>query len=272
MGEYTAGGRCGQEMRWILLLGIIALATVARAEDVTQDEDDFDLAEELDTGDLKEAFEGLFTFNDDDDDEHNMELGERESRAMDGESAVEQKAVVEPADQARYNKFIDTFFRRVNADARAEIDPLQVGLIKKKKKARKSDAKKGNKKDDSKKDGKRLNPKDNKKKPKAKKPKKNKNKNKNKQNKKKTGRHPKNLQLGVADEGEMNEEETAAVEPEGEAVHHVEARSADLEEEIEDEDEVEDEAPERQERSVGAEDDEEIADSDDPISRSGRPA
>merc|ERR1712180_537440 len=191
------------------------------------------MGEVIGSEELKDALGELFTFTAEDDEEHNEELGEnRESRAMDDESAVEQKAVVEPADQARYNKFIDTFFRRVNADARAEIDPLQVGLIKKKKKARKSDAKKGNKKDDGKKDGKRLNPKDNKKKPKGKKPKKNKNKNKNKQNKKKTGRHPKNINL--EDVGDDDGEEI--VEAEGEAVHHVEARSADIEEEIEDED------------------------------------
>merc|ERR1712180_276472 len=208
---------------------------------------------------LKDALGELFTFTAEDDEEDNEELGvDRESRAMDGDSAVEQKAVVEPADQARYNKFIDTFFRRVNADARAEIDPLQVGLIKKKKKARKSDAKKGNKKDDGKKDGKRLNPKDNKKKPKGKKPKKNKNKNKNKQNKKKTGRHPKNLAL--EDVGDSDGEEN--VEAEVEAVHHIEARSADLEDEIEDEDEDEEDALERQKRSLTAEDDEEADDSD----------
>merc|ERR1711872_24997 len=178
-----------------------------------EEEDEVDLVEFIGSEELKTALGDLFHFEDEED---NEELGERrESRAMDGESAVEQKAVVEPADQARYNKFIDTFFRRVNADARAEIDPLQVGLIKKKK-ARKSDAKKGNKKDDGKKDGKRL--KDNKKKPKGKKPKKNKNKNKKKQNKKKTGRHPKNLAL----EGENDGEEV--VEADGEAEHHVEVR------------------------------------------------
>merc|ERR1711872_1161394 len=113
-----------------------------------EEEDEVDLVEFIGSEELKTALGDLFHFEDEDD---NEELGVfRESRAMDGESAVEQKAVVEPADQARYNKFIDTFFRRVNADARAEIDPLQVGLIKKKKKARKSDAKKGNKKDDDK--------------------------------------------------------------------------------------------------------------------------
>merc|ERR1712180_238279 len=208
-----------------------------------------DQVETIDTQELEIALRELFTFTAEDDEEDNEESGvNRESRAMNDESAVEQKAVVEPADQARYNKFIDTFFRRVNADARAEIDPLQVGLIKKKKKARKSDAKKGNKKDDSKKDGKRLNPKDNKKKPKGKKPK----------NKKKTGRHPKNIALDDVVENDGEE----VVEAEVEAVHHIEARSADLEDEIEDEDEDEEDALERHERSLTAEDDEEADDSD----------
>merc|ERR1712212_1051968 len=80
----------------------------------------------------------LFEWDDKDDEEHNVELGvageDREARAMDGESAVEQKSVVEPEDQARYNKFMDTFFRRLNADARSSIDPMEVGIMPKKKK------------------------------------------------------------------------------------------------------------------------------------------
>merc|ERR1712168_1381792 len=70
----------------------------------------------------------LFEFTAEDDEKHDSELGiNREDRAM-SESDVEARAVVEPEDQARYNKFMETFYRRLNADARTTIDPLGVPL------------------------------------------------------------------------------------------------------------------------------------------------
>merc|ERR1712198_697054 len=94
----------------------------------------------------------LFEWTDEDNEEHDMEDGiYREQRAKTGEeeSALEMKAKIEPEDQARYNKFMDTFYRRVNADARSSFDPLETAVMSRKAKKAKKEGKKkagGNKK------------------------------------------------------------------------------------------------------------------------------
>merc|ERR1711909_237580 len=149
---------------------MLALAVVVGAETVLEEEVvEVDLLENEDARiDVGRMLEGLFTFDDVDDEEHDLEEGiNREERTMTEEtSEVESKAVVAPEDQARYNKFMDTFYRRLNADARSTIDPLDVPLIKRKNNRGKKDSGKKPNKTGGKKDDK-------------------KNKNKNKKNKKK---------------------------------------------------------------------------------------
>lgn len=167
----------------------------------------------------------LFEWDDEDDEEHDIEDGiYREQRAKTGEeeSALEMKAKIEPEDQARYNKFMDTFYRRVNADARSSFDPLETAVMSRKAKKAK---KEGKKKSD-------VNKKTPKKKPKSKK------------KSKKNSRQGKDLSL--EEEEDKTEAEVPIAEEE---VHHIVARAAEEVEEIED-DEDEDEALERQERSA----------------------
>merc|ERR1711872_513583 len=106
-----------------------------------------------------------------------------DARAMEEEA----KAVVEPEDQARYNKFMDTFYRRLNADARSTIDPIEIPLIAKN--SKKSNAKKD----------------DNKKKVTAE-------KDADKKESKKTARHPRNLHLEEVGDESPNEEVVVAEE------------------------------------------------------------
>merc|ERR1711970_440851 len=163
MGSVPRWRRCGREMRGLLLWCILALAIVAGAEDIstalvagTEDgspaiEEEVDLLDDEDARiNVARALEDLFTWDDIDDEEHNLEDGiNREPRLKteEEESEVESKAVVAPEDQARYNKFMDTFYRRLNADARSTIDPIDVPLIKKKprNKAKGAKGKKGKK-------------------------------------------------------------------------------------------------------------------------------
>merc|ERR1711872_514174 len=143
-----------------------------------------------------------------------------DARAMEEEA----KAVVEPEDQARYNKFMDTFYRRLNADARSTIDPIEIPLIAKN--SKKSNAKKDDnkkkvtaEKDADKKGGKKKKNKKNQKKG-----------NKKKKNKsKKTARHPRNLHLEEVGDESPNEEVVVAEE----GNHHIVTREAKKTEEEE---------------------------------------
>merc|ERR1739838_936461 len=193
--------------------------------------------------------------------EHDSELGiNREHRAMSdsADSAVEARAVVEPEDQARYNKFMDTFYRRLNADARTTIDPLGVPLpVGKNRKAKNDSTKKvkkgGSKKKDTEKNGAKKDSakKDGAKKDDKKKTKKQKNNKKNKNNKnKKTARNPKFMNLEEVEDDIADEEDVAVAEEElhaivkrdatMEAVEEVgeDGRSTDLVEEDEDEEDA----------------------------------
>merc|ERR1711909_215815 len=196
---------------------MLALAVVVGAETVLEEEVvEVDLLENEDARiDVGRMLEGLFTFDDVDDEEHDLEEGiNREERTMTEEtSEVESKAVVGPEDQARYNKFMDTFYRRLNADAWSSIDPLDVPLIARKNKGKKDSGKKGNKGDDDKKNKK-------------------KNKGDGDKKNKKTERHPKSLTLEEV-EDESGTEEVAVAEEE-EEVHHIVARDAPEEEETDD--------------------------------------
>merc|ERR1712168_87607 len=177
----------------------------------------------------------LFEFTAEDDEKHDSELGiNREDRAM-SESDVEARAVVEPEDQARYNKFMETFYRRLNADARTTIDPLGVPLpAGKRRKGKKDTTKKGkkggSKKKDAEKDGAKKGgaKKDGAKKDDKKKTKNQKNNKKNKNNKnKKTARNPKFMNLEEG-EDEIAEEEDVAVAEE-EELHAIVKRDAPME-------------------------------------------
>merc|ERR1712168_46032 len=217
--------RCGREMRGLLLWCVLALAVVVRAEDdnvadlleVDQTEDKDLLADEDSRIDVGRVLVELLEFNDFDDIAHDQELGvNRDARAMEEEA----KAVVEPEDQARYNKFMDTFYRRLNADARSTIDPIEIPLIAKAKKSNKSNAKKDDnkkkvtaEKDADKKGGKKKKNKKNEKKG-----------NKKKKNKsKKTARHPRNLDLEDVVVESPNEEVVVADEEN----HHIVTREAE---------------------------------------------
>merc|ERR1719260_722239 len=125
-------------MRELLLWCVLTLATVVvQAEEQILPTEDVDLLNDENSRiNVAKALGELFEFNDFDDIADDKELGvSRDARAMEEEA----KAVVEPEDQARYNKFMDTFYRRLNADARSTIDPIDIPLI-----AKKSDKKKGN--------------------------------------------------------------------------------------------------------------------------------
>ncbi|CAL4140021.1 unnamed protein product, partial [Meganyctiphanes norvegica] len=260
--------RCGLEMRGLILWCLLGLALVARAEEeqIIKTAEDSDLLETLDEDariDVARMLSDLFDFSDEADAVHNEELGiNREARAKNEEVVGEEKAMaIEPEDQSRYNKFIDTFFRRLNADARSSIDPMDVSITpsKARKGATKGGAKKG-KKEGDKKSG---NKKDNKKKQK-------KGNNKNKKNKKKTvktGRNPKILNLDEAEDEIAEVVDTVAEEEE----HHIVAREAIGVEEIEEEDEDEEEVLEREERSADPEDEESADDSEVAANRSGKP-
>merc|ERR1712198_14306 len=168
----------------------------------------------------------LFEWTDEDNEEHDMEDGiyrEQRAKTEEEESALEMKAKIEPEDQARYNKFMDTFYRRVNADARSSFDPLETAVMSRKAKKAKKEGKKkagGNKKTP-------------KKKPKSKK------------KSKKNSRQAKDLSLEV-NEDDNTEAEVPVAEEEA---HHIITRAAEEVEEIE-ENEEEDKALERQERSA----------------------
>merc|ERR1711970_1521547 len=250
MGSVPRWRRCGREMRGLLLWCILALAIVAGAEDIstalvagTEDgspaiEEEVDLLDDEDARiNVARALEDLFTWDDIDDEEHNLEDGiNREARLKteEEESEVESKAVVAPEDQARYNKFMDTFYRRLNADARSTIDPIDVPLIKKKQRkgnpkgAKGKKGKKGPKPDDK---GKGKKKKKNTKKG---------NKKTNNKKTKKTGRHPKSLVL-EGEEVEIDGDGVAVAEEE-EEVHHIVTREAV--EEAEEEESIAVSAPE----------------------------
>ncbi|CAL4075787.1 unnamed protein product [Meganyctiphanes norvegica] len=141
-------------MRGLILWCLFGLALVVRAEEeqIIQDAEDTDLLESLDEDarlNVARMLSDLFDFSDEDGAEHNEELGiNREERAKTEGAVGEEKAMaIEPEDQARYNKFIDTFFRRLNADARSSIDPMDVSITpsKTRKGATKDGAKKGKK-------------------------------------------------------------------------------------------------------------------------------
>merc|ERR1712168_415319 len=210
--------RCGREMRGLLLWCVLALAVVVRAEeDNVQVEEVALLSDEDSRIDVARALEDLFEFNDFDDIAHDAELGvNRDARSMEEEA----KAVVEPEDQARYNKFMDTFYRRLNADARSTIDPIEIPLIAKAKKSNKPNAKKDDnkkkvtaEKDADKKGGKKKKNKKNQKKG-----------NKKKKNKsKKTARHPRYLDLEDVGVESPNEEVVVADEEN----HHIVTREAE---------------------------------------------
>merc|ERR1711872_292883 len=197
--------RCGrEEMRELLLWCVLALAVVVQAEEQIVPAEDVDLLNDENSRiNVAKALGELFEFNDFDDIADDKELGvSRDARAMEEEA----KAVVEPEDQARYNKFMDTFYRRLNADARSTIDPIDIPLI-----AKKSGKKNGNEKkkvtedkDADKKGGKKKN----------KKSKKKGNKKKKTNKSKKTARHPKSLNLEEGDDESANEEVAVAEEEE----------------------------------------------------------
>merc|ERR1711970_10131 len=165
MGSVPRWRRCGREMRGLLLCSMLALAIVAGAETILEEEEEMDLLQ-IDDVRVGRMLQELFEFNDEDDLDHDLELGiAREPRAETGEaSEMESKAVVAPEDQARYNKFMDTFYRRLNADARSSIDPLDVPLIARKNRGKKESGKKGNKGGGAKKTGGNKDEKKNKKK------------------------------------------------------------------------------------------------------------
>merc|ERR1712168_1125705 len=209
------GVHCGRgevvEMRGFLLWCMLGLAVVARAQDeqvaIETSEDIEDVFVDVEARiDVQRMLSDLFDFTAEDDKEHDSELGiNREDRAM-SESDVEARAVVEPEDQARYNKFMETFYRRLNADARTTIDPLGVPLPAGKRRKGKKDTTKKGKKGGSKKEGAK---KDDKKKTKNQK---NNKKNKNNKNKK-TARNPKFMNLEEG-EDDIADEDVAVAEEE----------------------------------------------------------
>jgi len=270
MGSVHCGRGEVVEMRGFLLWCMLGLAVVARAQEeqvaieTSEDTNDLTIDEDVEAHiDVQRMMRELFEFTAEDDEEHDSELGiNRQDRAM-SDSEVEARAVVEPEDQARYNKFMDTFYRRLNADARTTIDPLGVPLpVGKNRKAKNDSTKKvkkggskkkdteknGAEKDSAKKDGAK---KDGAKKDDKKKTKKQKNNKKNKNNKnKKTARNPKFMNL-EEDEDEIADEDVVVAWEEElhaivkrdatmEAVEEVEevGRSTDLVEEDEDEEDA----------------------------------
>merc|ERR1712168_1241572 len=254
------GVHCGRgevvEMRGFLLWCMLGLAVVARAqEEQVAIETSEDIEDDFDDVYVQGMLRDLFDFTAEDDEEHDSELGiNREDRAM-SESDVEARAVVEPEDQARYNKFMETFYRRLNADARTTIDPLGVPLpAGKRRKGKKDTTKKGkkggSKKKDAEKDGAKKGgaKKDGAKKDDKKKTKNQKNNKKNKNNKnKKTARNPKFMNLEEGEDDIADEDDVAVAEEElhaivkrdatMEAVEEV-GRSTDLVEEDEDEEDA----------------------------------
>merc|ERR1712168_200412 len=222
------GVHCGRgevvEMRGFLLWCILGLAVVARAHEEEEQvaiETSEDIEDDFDDVYVQGMLRDLFDFTAEDDEEHDSELGiNREDRAM-SESDVEARAVVEPEDQARYNKFMETFYRRLNADARTTIDPLGVPLpAGKRRKGKKDTTKKGkkggSKKKDAEKDGAKKGgaKKDGAKKDDKKKTKNQKNNKKNKNNKnKKTARNPKFMNLEEG-EDDIADEDVAVAEEE----------------------------------------------------------
>jgi len=258
MGSVHCGRGEVVEMRGFLLWCMLGLAVVARAQEeqvaieTSEDTNDLTIDEDVEAHiDVQRMMRELFEFTAEDDEEHDSELGiNRENRAMsDGEDSAElARAVVEPEDQARYNKFMDTFYRRLNADARTTIDPLGVPLpVGKNRKAKNDSTKKGKKgdskkkdaeKDGAKKDGTKKGgaKKDGAKKDDKKKTKNQKNnkKNKNKKNKK-TARNPKFLNL-EEDDDETAEGEDVSIAEEG--LHEIVKRDATMEA-VEDAEEIE---------------------------------
>merc|ERR1739842_197927 len=157
MGSVHCGRGEVAEMRGFLLWCMLGLAVVARAQEeqvaieTSEDTNDLTIDEDVEAHiDVQRMMRELFEFAAE---AHDSELGiNREDRAM-SESDVEARAVVEPEDQARYNKFMEPFYRRLNADARTTIDPLGVPLpAGKRRKGKKDTTKKGKKGDLKKKD------------------------------------------------------------------------------------------------------------------------
>merc|ERR1711970_159647 len=227
MGSVPRWRRCGREMRGLLLCSMLALAIVAGAETILEEEEEMDLLQ-IDDVRVGRMLQELFEFNDEDDLEHDLELGiAREPRAKTEEaSEMESKAVVAPEDQARYNKFMDTFYRRLNADARSTFDPLEVPITPRKKgrknKTKKGGNKSGSKNTEEKKDGDKKKNKKNQKKG---------NKKANNKKNKKTARHPKSLNVNGVEDDTENEEVAVAEEVEEEG-HHIVAREAAEETEL----------------------------------------
>merc|ERR1739838_164906 len=245
------GVHCGRgevvEMRGFLLWCMLGLAVVARAQEeqvaieTSEDTNDLTIDENVEAHiDVQRMMRELFEFTAEDDKEHDSELGiNREDRAM-SESDVEARAVVEPEDQARYNKFMETFYRRLNADARTTIDPLGVPLpAGKRRKGKKDTTKKGKKGDSKKKDAEKDGAKkdstkkggakkDGAKKDDKKKTKNQKNNKKNKNNKnKKTARNPKFMNLEEDDDETAEGEDVSIAEEE--ELHTIVKRDATME-------------------------------------------
>lgn len=228
-------------MRSLLLAVVAGLAVLAvriNAEEDVAPVEDAEFEIDLDEDMMARMLGDLF---DDEDFEDALEQQEsnREARARGDEieKAVEEEKAVDPKDQARYNSFIDTFFRRLNSFARSRFDPLSVGLEKTAKKGGKNAKSSGNKNKGKKgksNKGKKGNKKSGKKDKKE-------GKDKNKKNKK-NKRHPKDLDLG---EEEDNEDETpveAEDDEEVAEVHDISKREVEFDlVEIEEDDDDDDE-------------------------------
>ncbi|XP_027210702.2 uncharacterized protein [Penaeus vannamei] len=250
-------------MRRLLCLGL-CLAVVAfgvRAEEAAQNAE-VDLAdafEELDESvklDLARMLQDIFEIDEDEDAQAEGVVAEgsnREDRARDdvGDS---DKAMSDPKDLSRFNGFIDTFFRRLNAYSRSRFDPLGFAIAKKgggdkgkkgdgeknKKKGGKGEKKGGNKKGGNKKGGNK------------------------KGGNKKGNRHPKDLNL---DEEEEVAEETVEIREKRE----VDLVAVEEVEDVEDVDETEEEEQESLDR-VKRDADAVPAEEGEAVARKGRPA
>ncbi|KAK7070550.1 hypothetical protein SK128_015655 [Halocaridina rubra] len=228
-----------------LVAGLAVLAVSIRAVEIDEEEVKQLMADLFDDEEYQEAME---------EQESNRESRAR-GRPDEEETAVEEKAAdVDPKDQERYNSFFDTLLRRLNSLVRNRFQPLSFNMKKegrrnpaagkdKPDKNKAGSAKKGKKKGKGKKQGKGG---------------------------KKNSRHPKDLTL---EEKEEREEE---FETEGEneeiEVLSIEKRAAENDDEALEEDDDEDAEDDEEEESLARESRGLEDETEDKVSRRGKPA
>ncbi|XP_042241361.1 pre-mRNA-splicing factor CWC25-like [Homarus americanus] len=247
-------------MRRFLFASLACLALLiagVTAEEVTDEKEDQVVeVDDLDNIDLPALLTGLFNEEETTAEGDDEEGVDREARAkIEG-----NEDPTTPEDLTKFNNFIDTFHRRLNSYSRSKFDPLIIGLTKKRDKGGKSEKGKGGK-GKSRKGGKSKKG-GNKKKGQKKEGGGKRNERKNKKGRM-GKRHPKDLDLGEAEDEDVTEdvaEDVAAVEVE-EGREKREAPIAEEEEEVEE--------VEGSDREGKAMVDEEVAEEDIETSRQG---